>query len=115
MATIATMSLQGVREKEQTPTTLGASDTFTYVPGSYLYIANVTAGTIQPTIDGDGAPSALEVPGAGTKDLSAGYQWATTVAIGDHTVIPLDTIKEYLAGTIAVTGGDGAEAIILTP
>lgn len=115
MAEIATMSLQGVRERDETPTVLGASDTLTYVKGAYLYINNKSGGTIQPTIDGDGAPAALEVPGAGTKDLSSGYQWATTVAAGDHTLIPLDTIKEYLVGTIAITGGDGAEALILTP
>lgn len=115
MATVATISLQGVRERDETPTTLGASDTFVYVPGSFLLIHNDTAGTVQPTIDGDGASTSLEIPGAGTKDLSSGYQWSTTVAIGDMTLIPLDTIKQYLVGTIALTGADGAEAVILTP
>lgn len=114
MATIATKTLQGVRERDVTPTTLGASDVITYTKGAILVIFNDTAGTIQPVIDGDGASSALEIPGAGTKDLSGGYTWSSTVAIGDTTIISLDTIAEYLKGTITLTGADGAEAFILT-
>lgn len=115
MSTVTTVTQQGVRERDVTPTTLTASDAFVYVPGSLLVIQNDTAGTIQPTIDGDGASSALEIEGAGTKDLSSGYQWAATVADGDTTIIPLDTIKKYLVGTITMTGASGAKAYIITP
>lgn len=115
MAAITTVTLQGVRERDVTPTTLGASDTLTYTAGSILVIQNDTAGAITPNIDGDGAPSALEITGAGTKDLSSGYTWASSIAVGDTSILPLDTIKEYLVGTITVTSGDGAEAYIMTP
>lgn len=112
MATIVTMSSEGPRDRDVTPTTLGASDTLVYAAGAELFIYNGTAGTITPNIDGDGAPTALEVPGGGTKDLSAGYTWPVAIAIGDVSMIPLDTIREYLAGTIALTAADGAKAWI---
>lgn len=117
MGEIVKISMQGVRDRDETPTTLGASDTIsTYEEGKgwILWIYNGSGGTIQPTLDGADAPSALEVPGGGTKDLTAGYQWPATVADGDVTAIPLDTIREYLKGVITVTGASGAKAWIET-
>lgn len=114
MAEITTMSAQGPRDRSITPTTLGASDTLTYVAGSKLYIFNDTAGAITPNIDGADAPTALEIKGGGTKDLSSGHTM-DSIGVGKVAMIPLDTIKEFLAGVITVTGGDGAEAWIETP
>jgi len=112
MAAITATSMTGSGERAVTVTTLGASDTFTYVPGSILVLNNVSGGALTPKIDGDGATT-LGVAAVGDVDLTGGY---TTASIADGTVyaIPLDTISEYLAGTIAVTGGDAIEASILT-
>lgn len=113
MATITATSLSGSGSRSVTVTTLGASDTFTYVPGSTLILNNATAGALTPNIDGDGGTT-VPVRGVGSVDVSAGYD-VPSIAAGASVAIPLDTIAKYLQGTIAVTGGSGIEAQLLTP
>lgn len=113
MATITATSLSGSGSRAVTVTTLGASDTFVYVPGSILVLNNVTAGALTPNIDGDGG-STVPVRGVGSVDVSGGYD-VPSIGAGSSAAIPLDTIAKYLQGTIAVTGGDGIEAQLLTP
>jgi hypothetical protein len=116
MATIAKTSMGGQGSRAITRTTLTASDTFTYSEGNgeILVFQNDTAGALTLTIDGDGANAAFPVAGVGTINLSTGFSTGSVPA-GELRAIPLDTIKEYLRGTIAVTGGSGAKAYILTP
>lgn len=118
MAEVATVSMQGVREKSPTLTVLGASDTVPYEKGKgqiLVIVPNVTSGSVTPNIVGNSAPTALEVPGGGTKDLSGGYTWAAAVADGKGTFLPLDTIREYLEGTtVTLTAADDAEAVLMT-
>ena len=97
-----------------TKTTLTASDTFTYVPRGrqVLILENVTAGALTVNIDGDGATT-VNVGGVGAVDISGGFSTGE-IAIDGIVAIPLDSISEYLAGTIEVTGGTGIEATLLT-
>ena len=113
MATIAGTAMTGLGSRAVTETTLTASDTFTYEAGTgqILIIRNDTGGAITVTIDGDGG-STVAVPGIGDVDVSSGYSTGS-IADGNLVAIPLDTIKRYLTGTIAVTGGSGAEAVLL--
>lgn len=113
MATITQVNTNATGPVSITPTVLGASDALVYSKGvsKFLVINNVTVGAITPNIDGDGAGSSYLV-GVGPVDISAGYTIASIPA-GGAAVIDLDSIRSYLQGTIAVTGGDGAEAYVL--
>lgn len=113
MATIASTTMTGGRVTV-TETTLTASDTFTYVPNGrqILVLRNGTGGALTVTIDGAGA-STVPVPGVGSLDISGGFSTGS-IAAGATAVIQLDSIKAYLAGTIAVTGGTGISASLLT-
>tara|TARA_R110000868_G_scaffold25149_3_gene98216 strand:+ start:1799 stop:2143 length:345 start_codon:yes stop_codon:yes gene_type:complete len=113
MAVIANSSIaSGVNAV--TATTLGASDTFVYVPLSrqLLLLSNDTGGSLTVTIDGAGATT-QSVSGVGSVDLSGGFSTGA-IATGTVKAIPLDSIKSYLVGTIAVTGGTGIVARLLT-
>lgn len=112
MAAITATSMTGSGSRAVTATTLGASDTLTYVPGSVLILDNVTAGALTPNIDGAGGTT-VPVAGIGSVDVSSGYT-TPSIAAGAKAAIPLDTIKEYLKGVITVTGGSGIKASILT-
>lgn len=113
MATIAQTLMTGTGQRTVTETTLTSSDTFTYVEGSgqILILKNGTGGALTPVIDGNGGTN-VAVAGIGSVDVSAGYS-VGSVAAGVSKAIPLDTIKEYLRGTIAVTGGTGITATLL--
>lgn len=112
MAEIAKTSMTGSGSRAIAVTTLGASDTITFTAGKKqtLYLNNVTAGALTPSITGDDSSlTAVSVKGIGSIDLSAGYIFAS-IGAGDTVAIPLDSISEYLKGTLTVTGGDGIEA-----
>lgn len=113
MAAITATEVQGTGAKQVTVTTLGASDTLTYNLGvqATLILNNVTVGALTPNIDGDEATT-LPVRGYGSVDVSGGYT-TDSIAAGEVYVLELDTIKEFLKGTITVTGGSGIEAILL--
>lgn len=115
MATLTATSLQGSGSRLATVNTLTASDTFTYTKGSgqILYIDNVTAGALTINIDGDGGTT-VPVGGIGSVSVTSGYT-LPSLAAGASTVIPLDSIFAYLQGTIAMTGGDAAEAVLMNP
>ncbi|HEV8077509.1 MAG TPA: hypothetical protein VGP45_03900 [Marinobacter sp.] len=112
MATIAPTSMTGSGERDITFTTATASDTFVYVPGSVLIINNDTGSPITPNIVGDEATTAA-CPGVGNVDVSGGFDFAS-IADGDFAAVPVDSIRAYLAGDIAMTGADGAEIALLT-
>lgn len=97
-----------------TETTLTASDTLVYVSSGrqVLILKNGTAGALTVNIDGDGA-STVNVGGVGSIDISSGFSTGA-IAAGAVRAIQLDGIKAYLAGTIAITGGAGITATLLT-
>lgn len=113
MATIAATNMAAVGAVTAAVTTLTGTDDFTYSAGKrpVLVLNNVTAGALTPVIDGDGAGS-VSVAGVGSVDISGGFS-VGSIAAGATVTIQLDSIKSYLAGTIAVTGGTGIEAMLL--
>lgn len=113
MATITSTTLQGLGVRTATRTTLTASDTFTYNQGrdAILILDNVTAGALTVTIDGAGGTT-VPINGIGDVSVAAGYSTGS-IAAGACVAIPLDTIFQYLQGTIAVTGGSGIRATLL--
>lgn len=113
MATITKTSTGGTGARALAETTLTASDTFTYAPntGMVLSLRNPTAGALSPVIDGN-AGTTVGVPGVGNIDVSGGYA-VGSIAAGAAVAIPLDSIRHYLQGTIAVTGGSGLIATLI--
>lgn len=92
-------------------TLTGTGDAFTFIPriGQVLVLRNPTAGLIACTIDGDGG-STVPVPGVGSVDVSAGYTF--NVGVSAVRIVWLDSIAEYLRGTISVSG-TGLVAILV--
>lgn len=113
MATIVATSMQGAGKRAVIVTTMTASDTLTYKAGQgqILILRNGTAGALTPIIDGAGATT-IPVQGVGSVDVSAGYS-VGAIAAGAEVAIPLDTIRAYLVGVIAITGGTGLSASLL--
>jgi len=115
MAVIAATSMAGFGVRPATETTLTASDTLAYdpgSPGSILTLRNPTAGALSPVITGSLANTAIAVAGYGTVS-AASYTAIGSIAAGAARVIPLDSIKEYLAGTVTITAGTGLVATFL--
>lgn len=114
MATIVATTASGQGEVSITETTLtGIDDTFAYKEGvrQRLILRNATVGALTPTITGDGATT-VQVAGIGAIDVSGGFAIGE-MAADDVVSINTDTIKEYLAGTIDITGGTGLVAILM--
>lgn len=113
MATIAATNM-GVGRVTAVETTLTSSDTFTYEAAlrQLLVLRNDSGGPLTVTIAGDEA-STVQVAGVGPVDISAGFSTGA-IANGATVAIQLDSIKEYLAGTIELTGGTGISASLLS-
>lgn len=115
MGVIAATSMAGLGVRVMTETTLTASDTLAYdatKTGSILVLRNPTGGALSPTITGSLAASAIPVSGYGNVSAAAGLA-VGSIAAGAARVIPLDSIKRYLDGTVTITGGTGLVAAFL--
>ena len=112
MATVTPTSMTGSGKRTLAMTTLSSSDTFAFAPhvNMILSLRNATAGALTPVIDGDGGTT-VGVSGVGNVDVSAGYS-VGSIAAGAAVTIPLDSIAQYLQGTIALTGGTGIIATL---
>jgi hypothetical protein len=113
MPTITATTLTGLGKRAVTLTTLNGTDSFVYDESKtpILILHNPTAGAISPVIDGNGGTT-FSVPGIGSVDVSGGYA-VGSIAAGACVAVPLVTIREYLRGTIAITGGTGLTAALL--
>ena len=114
MTAIVATNMQGFGQRTVTLTTLdGSGDTFTYKESTnpVLIMRNATAGALSPVIDGAGG-TVVPVPGVGNVNVSGGYP-VGSIAAGAAVAIPLYTIREYLKGTIAITGGNGLVCSLL--
>lgn len=113
MPAIVATSLKALGKVAVTETTLnGTTDTLVYNRGAILTLRNPTAGALTPVIDGDGGGNiSVPEPGLGVVDLTSGYA-VGSMAAGEVKAIRLDSIKAYLSGTIAVTGGTGIIATL---
>lgn len=115
MATITATNMGGTGSRAITLTTLtGTADTFAYnaTASQVLYLFNDTGGSLSPVIDGSGATT-IPVSGVGSVDVSAGYA-VGSIAAGAAKAIPLDSIRHFLTGTIAITGGTGLVGSLLS-
>lgn len=113
MATITRTSYPTSGQATLTETTLnGTADTFSYTSGKgwTLILRNPTGGPISPVIDGDGGTT-VATPNLGTISVASGYA-VGSIAAGAAVVINLDSISEYLKGTIAITSGSGLVATL---
>lgn len=113
MPAIAATNVGGSGARVAAATTLDGTDSFVYSAGAILILRNPTAGSLSPVIDGDGA-STVPVRGVGNVNIASGYA-VGSIGVGAQVAIPLDSIRAYLSGTIAVTGGTGLVATMLVP
>jgi len=113
MPAIVGTSITGYGSNAITETTLNGSDTLTYKRNAILILSNPTGGALSPTIDGDGGTT-ISVQGLGVVNVAAGYA-VGSIGAGDVVAIQLNSINEYLRGTIAVTSGTGLVATLLEP
>jgi len=113
MATIVATQTKGSGVVAITETTLGASDTFELKKNANqrLILRNDTVGALTPLIDGDGSTS-VGVEGIGSIDVSGGFS-VGEMAADEVVSINTDSIREYLKGTIEITGGTGIVAILM--
>lgn len=91
-----------------TPTTvnetaLTGTDTFVYDASGALVIRNSTGASVTVVLTGSTATTTKLVDGGGTVPLASGVSIA--VAAGAIKSIKLGSIRDFLTGTIAVTGG----------
>ena len=96
-----------------TETTLdGTNDTFTFTSSKspMLILRNDSGSTITPTIDGDSG-TVVVCPGVGDVDVSGGISQA--IANNEQFAVRLGTIREYLQGAIAITGGTGLKCVLI--
>lgn len=113
MPAITATSMTGSLVRTITETTLnGSTDSLVYNADkrAVLTLRNATGGALTPVIDGNGGTT-IPVAGLGNVDVSAGYATGS-IGAGVVMAIPLDTIKEFLRGTIAITGGTGLVATL---
>jgi len=113
MATIAPTNVSGSGVVSVTETILGASDTFIFKRNKRqkLILRNDTVGALTPNIDGDGS-SDVGIDGIGSIDVSGGFD-VGSMAADEVVSINTDSIREYLKGTIEITGGTGLVAILM--
>ena len=86
-----------------TETALTGADTFTYDASGTLVVRNSTGASVTLTITGSTATTIKAVDGGGLVSLSTGV--SIPVAAGSVKSIKLGSIRDYLTGTISVTGG----------
>ena len=113
MATIAKNEFGKGDVAELVFTTLTGTDDLVYnnQRTEILILQNTTGSDVTVTVDGSGATTA-NCPGIGDIDVSAGKELVVT-ASGSET-ISIASISAYLSGTVAVTGGTGVNAAILS-
>lgn len=113
MATIVSTSVSNSEASLATVTTLdGTADTFTLPSSGLLILANNTGGALTPVITGDEATT-VTCSGVGVIDVSGGTDVFGTIADGEIKVLKVNIVKDYLLGTIEITGGTGLEAQLL--
>lgn len=106
MAVIAAVTARGKpAEFTIVPTALTGTDSLVYKPSAVqtLYLENTAGAPVTITIDGD-AVTTVALPGQG-KAINNAAGYAIVVAAGALVAITLGTIRNFLAGNVAVTGG----------
>lgn len=111
MAAIASINARQQGVFAAAPTVLTASDTITFDPTKkqLAVFRNPTGSAINATIDGN-AGTTVNAPGLPPIDVSAGY--VVAIPANSTRAVVLSSIAAYCQGTVAVTGGTGAELTI---
>lgn len=114
MATIVSTLRNKYAAYTVTSTTMTASDTLTYVSGNgqELEVTNPTGSPIVLTIAGSGATTITPAGYGGSISVAAGKTF--TIAANSTQRLPLDAHSAFLVGTIALTGGTGLVASLLS-
>lgn len=115
MPALTSTSLRAGGVVSTTENTLTASDTFTWnaqIPGAILILRNGTGGALSPTITGSLASASIPVNGFGNVSAASGLA-VGSIPAGQTRMIPLDSRREFLQGTITITGGTGITATLL--
>lgn len=111
MATLPNLDAATQGVFSATPQTLTSADILVFEPTKkqMLHLNNVTAGSLTVTIDGaDG--TVVASPGIGMVSVAGGL--SITLAAGEVKAVILSSIRHYLQGVVAVTGGTGIKATI---
>lgn len=117
------MAVIAITTRTQSPVsltvnTLSASDTLAYVADSNQVIEfrNTTASPVIVAIKGASATAAYPIPNTGgtTVDLTGGKSVTVPGVIGSTVAVNLDTLKNYLVGSVTVTNGTGLTATVLS-
>jgi hypothetical protein len=95
-------------------TLTGTDDLFTFSAGSrnILILENGTGGSLSPVLSGTGA-TIVKVPGLGIVDVSSGTDVFGAIADGTSKAFLINTVKDYLAASVEITGGTGLVATLL--
>lgn len=109
MAVLSPVNISGNGAITTTPAVLTSADTLVYNHGltQILNLANTSGSSITLTIDGDGGTT-VSVDGIGSVSVAAGL--AITVPNNEARTVRLGSIREYLKGTVNLTGGTGLRA-----
>lgn len=115
MPAITPTVLNLIGDNVVTEITLGANGTnpLTYKPGTgqMLRLRNATAGALVPVIIGS-ASVAQTVPRVGVVNFAAGWT-VPSMAAGAVREIPLDSIADYIQGTVNVNTAVGIVATLI--
>ncbi len=114
MPAIVATSMLGPGSRVITETTLNGTDSFTFNPTKYpvMILKNTTAGPLTATFVGSTATT-VSFDGVPSVSVAAGYATTAIAATTGVVAVPLNSIKEYLRGTLTITGGTGLTATLL--
>ena len=113
MATITPTVMTAIGDNAVTEITLTAANVLTYKPGTgqVLRLRNGTAGALIPVITG-ASSVAQNVPRVGVVNFAAGWT-VPSMAAGAVREIYLDSIADYIQGTINISGATGITATLI--
>jgi hypothetical protein len=115
MALITQTSINVKGAVDLSVTTLTGADSFIFQPdgNQFLVIENGTGSAKTPKVTGSTAPANFFIRGYGYADLSGGLTFSA-VSTGASVAIPLHSIREWLKGSVTLTGCAGCKAYIVT-
>ena len=114
MPAITATSMLGAGSRVITETTLNGTDSFTFnsTKNPVMILKNTTAGPLTATFVGSTATT-VSFDGVPSVSVAAGYATTAIAATTGVVAVPLNSIKEYLRGTLTITGGTGLTATLL--
>ena len=117
MAALVSSSAGSTGLHAATQNVLTASDTFVYKQGAgqRLILRNASGLAVTLNLLGNLAVPA-QVPGVGPVAVAAGFSTGSLPNSAPNIFeVALDTIYQYLTGTVTITGGIGCSAYLYDP